>query len=121
VSGGTGIDVLDDFINVNTQLATAGLVGYGKDGAKAGVTGKPVVKGVKEVTGATAAEEANALARDQFEKSTEDALKNRQNAQLQNQQNQIKASQEAGSSTVRRATTNKTATPLGGTTDFLGL
>ena len=65
MSSGTGVGIIDDFLNVTTQVGTMGLVGYGDSGIKAGVVGKPVVDGTKEITGAKAAETIK-VRRDKF-------------------------------------------------------
>jgi len=120
MSSGENSNPFEDILNIATQYVTVGLVGYDKKGFKAGVT----TEGVKEVTGANAAEEANDMARQQAEEAKAAGLQDRANAQLQNQQNQIAASNAA---TAARKTTGaprsstKTSTPIGDTTDFLGL
>jgi len=112
---------IDGTINLVANASTGGLLGYEKGGFKAGVTGQPIMEGTKEITGAKAAEEANKMAREQFDKSVVDANTDRQNAIKQKQNNQINASLNAGQA---RSTANKktnTTKPLGDVTDFLGI
>lgn len=108
--------------NLLLQAGTGGTIGLGKDGIKAGITGQAAIDGVKEVTGAAAAEEANALARDQFEQNQQAALDDRQNAITQNNRRQVAASNAAGSA---RSNSNQGGTSgsqkIGNVSDFLGL
>lgn len=123
MSGGTGSGFLDDILNIKTQIGTFGLVGYGDEGFRAGVT----TEGVKEVTGVNAAEEANALAREQFEQESAQLQQDRDNALEQNRRRQTQASNAAGavrnaSNRNTSATTSRPNTNLGNAeTDFLGL
>jgi len=122
MSGGTGFGALDDMLSVVTNAATAGLVGYGDKGFKAGITGKPVVEGTKEITGAKAAEEANQLAREQFMLSVEQAKKDREESIVMGQRNQISASQDASAARSKiKTNTPKSVDKIGDVTDFLGL
>lgn len=126
MSSGTGSGILDDVVNGATQLTTFGLAGYGSGGLKTGVTGTPAVAGLKDITGATAAEEANAQARDQFNQNTAAAATDRSNAQLQDQRNQIASSQSAAAA-VATSSANPNNNTSGGkritgdVSDFLGL
>lgn len=123
MSSGTGVGILDHIGNIGAQLVTGGLVGFGKDGVKAGVTGQAAIDGTKEITGAKAAEDANAMAREQFDQSTKAALQDRTNAQEANKRNQIAASEGAtkarGVGTPK--STNATTPVTGDVSDFLGL
>lgn len=120
-------NLLTDVANIGAQSITGGFAGVGKDGLKTGVTsdgivagGKAAVKGLKDVTGATAAEQANALAREQFEKSQADILNQRNENIKQVGRDQVKQSMLAGS--ARNAGKTSGSFSLGGDErDFLGL
>ncbi len=119
--------LIDGAINGYLQAMTVGTVGYkdGKIGKGATVelaeeVGKSTVEGVKTVTGAKAAEDANALALEQFELTKKQAEEERQNAIQQKGVQQIQMSQLAGA--ARRAGTTSNPITLGSTgEDFLGL
>lgn len=121
MSKGTGMGVIDDVINVGTQLMTGGLVGYSKNGIGAGITGEAAIDATKEVTGANAAEEANALARQQYEDSVEAARVQRQDAITRNARNQVAASQGAGAARTFNRSGNNSSQVIGDVSDFLGL
>ena len=116
-------------INAATQVSTGGMVGYGKDGLKTGIQGEQfikagntAVKGLKDVTGATAAEEANAQARSQFEDQAAQARQQRADAQILNQRNQVAASNNAGAARANRGTNRSTrSSSVGDVSDFLGI
>jgi len=116
-------DPIGSTVNVVTNVATAGLVGYENGGLKAGVTGQVALDTTKDLTGATAAEEANDMARQQFEQQTADALKVRQDNILANQRNQTALSNAAGSSRNSNIGTPQktTKTITGDVSDFLGV
>lgn len=120
---GSNSNPLEDVLNVATQWSTLGLVGYDKKGFKAGVTGEPIVEGTKEITGAAAAEEANAMAREQFEQQTAAANQDRENAKIANQRANLTASQTASAARNISTKNNKksSSTPIGDVTDFLGI
>lgn len=91
-------DPIGTIINVGTQTMTGGLVGYDKDSGFSvgkGLTGNVAIDGLKEVTGAKAAEEANKMAREQFDQQKVDAEKARLEAQAQSSREQIAASRMA--------------------------
>lgn len=111
-----------DIANVGVQTVTAGTVGVDRNGVKAGET----TKGLKEVTGARAAEKANEFARKQFEEQKSAAEADRLEAQKQQGRDQMVQSQKAGA--ARNATKNSVnkGTAIGGSNlgdqqDFLGL
>lgn len=117
------------FVDYTAQMFTGGFVGYqdGKFGAS-GVSSDML----KDVTGATAAEEANKLARQQFEEAKAEADAQRVEQQAQTGRDQIRQSQMAAAarSTASSRSANKaTASSAsgGGLTlgedekDFLGL
>ena len=115
-------DPLGTTLNVATNVVSAGLIGYENGGLKAGVTGQVAVDTTKDITGATAAEEANDMARQQFEQQTADALKVRQDNILANQRNQTALSNAAGSRNSNIGTPQKTTkTITGDVSDFLGV
>lgn len=121
MSEGTGFSGLDDTLNILTNISTGGLAGFGEGGFKAGVTGKPLVEGTKDVTGASAAEEANEQARDQFEQSKVQAEEDRLKSQQQDTQTQIAASRGAGRVRSSVSDSASTGPAVGGGKDFLGL
>lgn len=113
-------NLINDDLNFGLQLVTGGLLGF-KDGKlRAGAT----TELVKEMSGAKAAEDANEMARQQFEEQKLAAEQDRQNAIVMKGREQIQASMLAGA--ARRAGTN-TRSFAGGALlgsdekDFLGL
>lgn len=123
-STGGGNSFFESVVDVVLQNATFGAAGFKSDegGVGAGITGKPAINLVKEVTGANAAEEANEDARARFESEKDQALQDRSNAQAQNAANQLQASRSAGA--VRSGSVPKTnrSSNLGSDErDFLGL
>lgn len=117
-----GVNVAD----ISTQLATLGVVGFEKDGFKAGVTGEAAIDATKEVTGAAAAEEANEMARQQIEERKAQLEKERQDA-ITAQGNRARAASNASPAARRSGTSNISFNPssfsdLGSDErDFLGL
>lgn len=115
-----------DILSQTVQYASGGLLSY-KDGklAKGASTelleefGKATLKGTKEVTGAKAAEEANQMAREQFEEQKIAAEQDRQNAIITKGREQVQASQLAGA--ARRAGTTNNSLLGSDEKDFLGL
>lgn len=117
---GTGIGIFDEAINLATNVSTFGTVGFGKDGFKAGVVGKPVLGLTKELTGAKAAEEANEITRQQIDQARQQATAERSRAIEQNKQRQIQLSKSAGR--ARKATQDRGSSTLGNSgSDLLGL
>lgn len=80
-----------------------------------------IVKPTKEITGAAAAEEANAMARDQFNETKAESLKAREDATIAKQRGQIAASNAAGSARSSNVSPKVNANKVGDTKDFLGL
>lgn len=117
--------VIDDVVDFSTQAGSLGLFGYDKEeGFKAGKVGQLAIDATKEVTGAAAAEEANAIARDQFEKDEARLTKQRADAQSEHRKRQVSlskgASRARGNSTSTSST--QTSSSINNTqTDFLGL
>lgn len=124
-----------DIVNYGIQASTGGWLGYENGKISNGVTtnvakstGQAVVSGIKEVTGAKAAEEANKMARDQFESAKADAEKARQDQIAQNAKDQMQQSQQAAAARVTAASrSSNKGTAVGGLIlgqdekDFLGL
>jgi len=118
--------VAETTLDVGLQTSTGGLVGYEDGGLKAGIVGEKVVGGLKEITGAAAAEEANVLARQRFEEERQRELDIRQQQQEQTAAEQMTKSLAAGG---RTGTTDRTGrsslfrySSIGrGERDFLGL
>lgn len=111
-----------DIANTGVQTVTAGILGVDRDGVKGGET----VKGLKEVTGARAAEKANDFARQQFEEQKAAAEAERLESQKQQGRDQMVQSMKAGA--ARNATKNSvnkgtaiSGSNLGDQQDFLGL
>lgn len=122
MSGGTGIGFIDEGINVATNVVSGGTVGFGEDGFGQGVVTKEAIKGVKEITGANAAEEANKLARTQYEDQVQAARADRANAIATDQRNQLNLSNSAtGARTGANNKSNNKTSVTGDVTDFLGL
>lgn len=117
-------NLFTDIANAGLQTFTGGLVGI-KDGKiGAGVT----TKGLKDVTGATAAEQANAQAQAQFEQARKDAEAARIEQQNKIAQDQVTQSKLAGSARTNQQTrTNRGSGATGSFSvgqderDFLGL
>lgn len=111
------------FMDVATNLATLGTLGFDKDGISAGVITDPLIEGTKELTGAAAAEDANALAREQFEKDEARLVKQREDAQASSAREQVSLSK--GAARARGTDSTSTSTTQGSfnnnQTDFLGL
>lgn len=138
---GGGNSFLEGLLNVGVQMATYGTVGYKDDrgGFGTGVTqqildGKkqgtelniealPGMGIIKDLTGASAAEDANTLARDQFEKKQAEALQNREDAKAQTAAEQLSISRQASSLRSGRGTpTGSRFSNVGADErDFLGL
>jgi hypothetical protein len=120
-SGGKG-NFFENVLNTYLQTQTGGMVEYDK-GFKGNVQNDVGLQIIKETSGAKAAEEANEMAREQFEEQKVAAEQDRNNQILQRGREQIQASQLAGA--ARRAGTNSnrsTGTVLGSDErDFLGL
>jgi hypothetical protein len=106
-----------DLANITTQYITLGTVGVGKEGVKEGVA----VSGVKEITGANAAEEANRMAREQYEEAKAAALKQRQDQMFESGMDQINKSKLAGAARNAAKTNKNFGSSLGDEQDFLGL
>lgn len=130
-------DPIGGTINAVTNVATMGTVGYqdGRFATSEGIvtkTGVEGLRGVKQITGAQAAEDANNLARQQFDQQKIDAERARLEAQDQDMKNQIQQSRSAagrgggasgaGRSSASRASTAISNSKLGqDERDFLGL
>ena len=127
-STGGGNSVLESVVDVALQTGTLGLVGYKDEegGFAPGVVTKESVGLLKDVTGATAAEEANEMARDAARKEREARLQEREDIRAQTTAEQIRLSQQAGGVRSRAGAGTGVATGLqmsnlGGERDFLGL
>jgi hypothetical protein len=95
-----GNNPLESIANVGLNIATGGLVGLDDGKISGGVIGEPILKagenavnavgkGLKDITGATAAEEANKLDREMFEQAKMEATKERENAAALKAQNDL--------------------------------
>lgn len=130
--GGGNSNILTGLGNAAVNLATLGIVGFDDGELTKGLTtsavedvGGAVGQGIKEVTGAQAAEDANTLAREQLEEEKATALQLREEAKAQTAADQLAKSRQAsgarGTATSRttgsRAATNIAAEER----DFLGL
>ena len=69
---------IEDVIDVVVQVGTGGTVGFGEGGLKKGVTTKVVESTIKDITGASALEAANADAKQRFEEEKASRLKERE-------------------------------------------
>jgi len=116
-----------NFIDISTQIATGGLAGFDDSNFGRGVTGDVIKEGVKEITGATAAEDANRQARERFDEEKARALAQRKESQAQTARQQLIASRLAagvrrGSKEAGTGTTKSKSSTLGSDeSDFLGL
>lgn len=124
--------VVEDIVSGASQITTGGLVDVNADGSvKGGVTTNLVEDVVKDVTGASAAEEANELAREQFEEGKQKAIDQRAEARSKNARDQLAASRGAasnrrsgksGDNKGRKGAGDSSVSSLGSDTqDFLGL
>lgn len=129
LSGGGNFfeNLFADIVNVGTQVGTGGLAGYGDGKFGPGIVGTEVVSGIKEVTGAKAAEQANKLAREQFEQTKVDAEAARVQAQQNTATSQMQKSNIAGAARSARVSSKNSGQPVGSYSlgsdekDFLGL
>lgn len=105
--------VVDDIVSGATQIATGGLVDYnpGENKIKGGVVTDTVVKGLKDISGASAAEEANKQARKQFEAEKQARLNQEKEAQARTARDQMAASRRAAS--VRKSGKGKSSASKG--------
>lgn len=99
---------MDDLVNVGANFLTLGTVGYDAEkqsfrstkGINSKLVFKPmkdsITKGVKDFTGATAAEEANAAADARFQEEKAKAEQSRLDGIAGNERNAISASRLAG-------------------------
>ena len=102
-------------LNTATQALTGGFASF--ENGQFGMNGL-TTQGLKQITGAAAAEEANKQARQQMEQTRADAAAARVEQQNQNQRNQLAQSNAAGASRARsRSTSNLGSTER----DYLGL
>lgn len=84
--GGVKLPSLREVADVAANVFTAGVVGVNKDGqVDAGLTSRGVYQGLKDVTGATAAEEANNIAKQQID-AQKAALEEQKKQRIRTQQ-----------------------------------
>ena len=84
--GGVKLPSLREVADVYANIHTAGLVGVNEDGQLgAGITSRGVYQGLKDVTGATAAEEANNIAKQQID-AQKQALEEQKKQRIRGQQ-----------------------------------
>ena len=118
------LEIGEDLLDAGINIGTGGIVGY-KDGKlRKGVATRITESSLKDVTGATAAEEANKDARAQFEEQKKAAADQRSESQAKFAQDQIRKSKLAGGSKAGgRATTAGAKKSFLGSDeqDFLGL
>ena len=130
-------NLFSDVVNHTVQSATMGVYGYENGKIGNGVTtnalreaGRATRDGLKDITGATAAEEANAQARAQYEQARKDAEAARIEQQNRIAQDQMTKSQLAQSSRSVNARNRNSAGSSSGygsfsisqdEQDFLGL
>lgn len=124
-------NLLESILDITLQAGTLGTVGVKEGKITPGVTGQMtvdvadalIVDPLKDITGATAAEEATAESRRQFEEAEAAALEEREAAKAQTAAEQLAASRQAGSlRTTGTTTTGSRYSDLGGDErDFLGL
>ena len=121
---------LEEALDIFTQATTFGAVGYdGDDGFGLGQAPQElIVDPIKDITGATAAEEANVQAQTRFDQEKAEAARQREEAKGRQTREQIGKSRLAGvargQATTSKATggqTNKQSSLGSDEQDFLGL
>ena len=84
--GGVKLPSLREVADVAANIFTGGLVGVNEDDQlEAGIVARNTYQGLKDVTGATAAEEANNIAKQQIDAQKE-ALEEQKKQRIRNQQ-----------------------------------
>ena len=84
--GGVKLPSLNEVADVAANIFTGGLVGVNDDDQlEAGIVARNTYQGLKDVTGATAAEEANNIAKQQIDAQKE-ALEEQKKQRIRNQQ-----------------------------------
>lgn len=123
MSQGNQTSFLDDALNILVQSTSGGIIGFGEDGFRKGVATDAALDATKELTGAAAAEEANNLAREQFEADKERLDQQRTNQLSENERRQVQLSRGApGARTQGSSTGGNTSTSVSNLEqDFLGL
>lgn len=121
-------NMLDGGLNATLQIASGGLVGMQDGKIGGGITGSEVIKGYKEVSGVKAAEDANTMAREQYEEQKRAAELQRKNEQIALGREQMRQSNMAGaartsskSNNTRSAARTSNSLGAGAEKDFLGL
>lgn len=115
-------EVTNDILNVVVQGSTAGVVGFEDGKLGTGVTSDLAIDATKEITGANAAEEANEIARQQFEEDRARLSQQRADAITANQQEQVRRSRGAGRARGNvNAGSSAASSNVAQDTDFLGL
>jgi hypothetical protein len=130
----SGGNFFEDLLSVGLNIGTGGVVGYSADGGLgAGAipnylknVGNETMRGVKNVTGAKAAEDANKMARQQMEEQRAMAEQERANQQQRTAKDQMRQSQLAGAARGGQSGANRSsgmgAINIGDDErDFLGL
>jgi hypothetical protein len=99
VSTGGGNSFFESTLDIVAQAFTGGAIGFKSDegGLGVGVTGEVGVDTFKEITGAAAAEEANADARKRFEEEKAASDKQRADNVAQSAANELQKSRSAAS------------------------
>ncbi len=122
-----GNSVFQDIINIGANAFTGGAVGFEADngGFGKGVVLDATVDAIKEITGATAQEEATQQQRDQFDTEQANIKRDREDALAQKSANQLAKSNRAGGARRGRSksssNTSANTTVGAGGKDFLGL
>lgn len=122
----------EDLVSAGLNYGTGGLVGLkdGKLGGGATVqflsnVGRETMAGVKDITGAKAAEEANKQAMMQMEEQRAAALQERQNQQARTASDQMRQSRAAGAARGNPRAANRNSmlgtSSMDDETDFLGV
>jgi len=89
-------DLAGDVSEAGLNLSTLGMLGYKGGKFRPGVTGRAGIDVLKDVTGASALEEANIDARQRFQEEKEKALAERKERKAKSAQEQLLASRKAG-------------------------
>lgn len=124
-SSGGGNSFIESLVDIGSQYFTYGTVGYKSDegGISPGIVGQAAIDITKDLTGASAAEEANKLATEQFQEEKTAALQQREDAKAQTAAEQLSISRQASASRAGgiRPTGSRSSGLGGEERDFLGL
>lgn len=122
--GNTGMSSVESIAEAISTVVTLGLGKYDFETGKLqpALWGKAAVTGTKEITGAKAAEEANAAARKRFEEERDKAAQKRKEQQAESAREQVLRSRLAGEAQQPTSPQNNRQSVLGtDEQDYLGI